>query len=139
MPPHALNLTHHAAADAPRFMLRAAEPLKVRADKELLIQALDAILVLSKLCAGPEGTVRLSGERNNEGWASLELSFPSGPISDMKPEEIVIPYALRSALPDMGRNALRVAARIIAGQGGSLELKAAAEDTLCFTLSLPPA
>ena len=128
-----------AATDAPRFMFRAPEPLMVRADKELLIQAMDAILVLSKLCAGPEGTVRLSGERDDEGWASLRLSFPSGPISDMLPEDIVTPYALRSALPDMGRNALRAAARIVAGQGGELELKAMAEDNLSFSLKLPPA
>ena len=128
-----------AAADAPRFMFRAAEPLMVRADKELLIQAMDAILVLSKLCAGPEGTVRMSGERDDEGWASLRLSFPSGPISDMLPEDIVTPYALRAALPDMGRNALRAAARIVAGQGGDLELKAMAEDNLSFSLKLPPA
>jgi hypothetical protein len=128
-----------AAADAPRFLLRAAEPLSVRANKELLIQAMDAILVLSKLCAGPEGTVRLSGERNDDGWACLELSFPSGPISDLSPEEIIVPYALRSALPDMGRNALRAAARIITGQGGDLNLSEGGEDGLRFTLTLPPA
>lgn len=128
-----------AAADAPRFLLRAAEPLAVRANKELLIQAMDAILVLSKLCAGPEGTVRLSGDRNEAGWAALELSFPSGPISDLSPEEIVVPYALRGTLPDMGRNALRAAARIITGQGGALELSAGDEDSLRFTLTLPPA
>jgi len=42
-------------------------------------------------------------------------------------------------MPDMGRNALRAAARIIAGQGGSLELSAGEEDSLVFTLTLPPA
>ena len=128
-----------AAVNAPRFLFRAAEPLSVRANKELLIQAMDAILVLSKLCAGPEGTVRLAGERNNDGWACLELSFPSGPISDLTPEEIVVPYALRSELPDMGRNALRAAARIITGQGGALKLSEGADDGLRFTLTLPPA
>jgi hypothetical protein len=135
------ELLRSAGADtnAPRFLLRAPEPLLVRANKELLIQAMDAVLVLSKLCAGPEGTVRLAGERNGEGWACLELSFPSGPISSLTPDEIVTPYALRSSLPDMGRNALRAAARIISGQGGSLELSAGEEDSLVFTLTLPPA
>jgi hypothetical protein len=37
----------------------------------------------------------------------------------------------------MGKNALRAAARIVEGQGGTLELSEAGTSRLCFTLTLP--
>ena len=127
-----------AAADAPRFLLKVAEPLIVRGDKELLVQALDAILVLARLSAGPEGEVRLSGKKTPEGGSVLLLGFPRGPIKDLTPDEIVTPYALRAVLPDMGKNALRAASRIIEGQGGSLVLTDPGSERLQFELRLPP-
>jgi signal transduction histidine kinase len=126
-----------AAADAPRFMMRTDEPLSVRANKELLVQALDAIIVLARLCAGPEGEVRLTGKRTNAQTVSLTLAFPSGPLDGLRPDQIIVPYALRATLPDMGKNALRAAARIVEGQGGTLELSEAGTSRLCFTLTLP--
>ena len=109
----------------------------VRGNKELIVQALDAILVLARLCAGPEGEVRVSGSKTKEGAALLTLGFPRGPLDDMTPVEIVVPYALRSSLPDMGKNALRAASRIIEGQGGYLTLSDPGDGLLQFSLSLP--
>jgi len=128
-----------AVADAPRFLMRITDPLPVRANKELLVQAMDAVLVLARLCAGPEGEVRLSAQRTAEGVVELHLGFPSGPLQGLRPEEIVVPYALRSRMPDIGKNALRAAARIIEGQGGSLELVDVGEGQLRFSFSLPGA
>ena len=110
----------------------------MRGDKELLVQALDAILVLARLSAGPEGEVRLSGKKTPEGGSVLLLGFPRGPIKDLTPDEIVTPYALRAVLPDMGKNALRAASRIIEGQGGSLVLTDPGSERLQFELRLPP-
>ena len=128
-----------AVADAPRFLMRITDPLPVRANKELLVQAMDAVLVLARLCAGPEGEVRLSAQRTAEGVVELHLGFPSGPLQGLRPEEIVVPYALRSRMPDIGKNALRAAARIIEGQGGSLELVDVGVGQLRFSFSLPGA
>lgn len=126
------------APDAPRFLMRTDEPLTVRANKELLVQALDAILVLARLCAGPEGEVRLTGTHTDTAIA-LHLTFPTGPLQGLTAEQIATPYALRARLPDMGKNALRAAACIVEGQGGSLILTAATPDHLHYTLTLPPA
>ncbi len=126
-----------AASDAPRFLLKISEPLPVRGDKELIVQALDAILVLARLCAGPEGEVRLSGQKTEGGGSSILLGFPKGPLQDMTPAEIVRPYSLRALLPDMGKNALRAASRIIEGQGGSMTLDDPGGDLLRYALSLP--
>jgi hypothetical protein len=111
--------------------------MSVRGNKELIVQALDAVLVLARLCAGPEGEVRVSGGKSNEGGALLRVGFPRGPLGDLTPDEIVVPYALRSTLPDMGKNALRAASRILEGQGGSLTLGDPGDGMLQYSLSLP--
>jgi|GEM_PF-5064047 len=126
-----------AAADAPRFLLKVSDPLPVRGDKELIVQAMDAFLVLARLCAGPEGEVRLFGKKGPDGGALLQLGFPRGPLGDMSPAEIVTPYALRASLPDMGKNALRAAARILEGQGGSATLRDQGEGKLQLEIILP--
>jgi hypothetical protein len=126
-----------AASEAPRFLLKIADPMPVRGNKELIVQAMDAILVLARLCSGPEGEVRMSGGKSEEGGALLKLGFARGPLGEMTPAEIVVPYALRSTLPDMGKNALRAASRIIEGQGGSLTLSDPGDGLLQFSLSLP--
>ncbi len=126
-----------SAADAPRFLLKISDPLPVRGDKELIVQALDAVLVLARLCAGPEGEVRLSGQKNEEGGSALKLGFPRGPLDGLTPAEIVTPYALRADLPDMGKNALRAASRIIEGQGGAMTLSDRGGGQLQFVLTLP--
>lgn len=129
--------------DAPRYLLRSSGSLVIRSDKRLLTQALDAILFLSHHGAGPNGTVRVDARADEasvadvRGSIHVSIRFPAGPVRDVEPERIREPYALRRVLPELGANALAAAGGILAGQGGSLDLRIERGGGLEWLVRLP--
>ncbi len=127
--------------DAPRYLLRTSGELPLRADKQLLSQALDALLFLAHKGAGEEGTVRVDArlEEGIEVEAEVQLSirFPAGLFSDISPARLLEPYALRRLLPELGANALAAAAGILRGQGCSLGLSQESSGNLEWVVILP--
>ncbi len=107
-----------------RFLFRAEGPLEIRSDKGLMVLVLDAVLALANGAAGADGEVRASAVKvaREEGppQAELHISFPTGPLAEIPPPEVLEPYGLRGKLPGLGPNALAAASRILEGQGGSL-------------------
>jgi hypothetical protein len=136
-----------AEPEAPRYLIRTPDSLVVRSDKVLLSQALDALLFLCHCCAGPEGSVRVDGKRTPEAHSGtstqaevrISIRFPAGRLADLRPAEILEPYALRRRLPELGANALAAAGGILSGQGGRLELRAESGGGLEWVLHLPAA
>jgi len=125
-----------------RFLFRAEGPLEVRSDKGLMVLVLDAVLALANGAAGPEGEVRASAVEvvGEEGpsQAELRISFPTGPLAEIPPPEVLEPYGLRGKLPGLGPNALAAASRILEGQGGCLLYGEGDEQgQALFILSLP--
>lgn len=127
--------------DCPRFLFRTAGDLWVRSDRTLLTEALDALLGLAQLCAGPEGTVRVEVQAREGKTRAVEarLAFPAGPLRDLSAERILEPYGLRRVLPALGANSLAAARGILTGQGGSAELWKLPDGTLEWRVSLPAA
>ena len=119
-----------AAESAPRFLRDGEDSLTVRSDKSLLVGALDAVLQVARVCSTRDDTVLVTTTRRpvegmRGGWgAVLEVLFPAGPLADLRPEEVLEPYALRRRLSTIGPNALAAAEGILRGQGGGLELAA---------------
>lgn len=125
-----------------RFLFRAEGPLEVRSDKGLMVLVLDAVLALANGAAGSEGEVRASAVEvaGKEGppQAELRIAFPTGPLAEIPPPEVLEPYGLRGKLPGLGPNALAAASRILEGQGGSLLYGEGDEPgQALFVLSLP--
>ncbi len=127
--------------DCPRFLFRTTGDLWVRSERSLLTEALDALLGLAQLCAGPEGTVRVEVQAREGQGRSVEarLAFPAGPLRDLSPERILEPYGLRRILPALGANSLAAARGILVGQGGSAELWKLPDGTLEWRVILPAA
>lgn len=130
--------------DAPRYLYRGGSDLVVRSDKTLLTQAFDAMLQLAGRCSTSHDVVRVSTRDSGPPSApgeppqvEVEISFPAGPLGDLEPEDIVVPYALRGLLPEIGSNALAAARGILRGQGGSLVLTSPHPGQLCWTARLP--
>jgi hypothetical protein len=128
---------------SPRYLWRSDGLLHVRCDKTLMHHALEAVLYLVHHCAGSAGTVRVEGRESNAdgkpaGEVELSLRFPPGPLSGLEPATAVVPYALRTMLPDLGPNALAAATGILRGQGGDLSLSTAGPEWV-WRLRLPRA
>ncbi len=125
----------------PSIQIAVHEELWVRADKGLLARALDAVLALARACSSPADVVRVrAGSSENgedHGRVSVEISFPAGPLGDLRPEEIVQPYALRRRFAALGPNSLAAAEGILRGQGGALALAAPSPGELRWNLELP--
>jgi hypothetical protein len=128
---------------APSWQLRAREGLWVRSDKGLLTRAIDAMLALARACATGVEDARVQVEGISVSTADtparlrVEILFPAGPLGEMRPEEIVEPYALRRRFSALGANALAAAEGILRGQKGALELSAPAPGMLLWSLELP--
>lgn len=109
--------------DAPRFLFKGSDDIRVRSDKGLLIGALDAVLQVAAQCAGSHPqTVRVACVRE-EAWAYLTVEFSPGPLTVFQsgsPERLFVPYQLKELLPTIGPNALGAARAILRGQGGDL-------------------
>lgn len=128
---------------SPRYLWRSDGLLHVRCDKTLMHHALEAVLYLVHHCAGAAGTVRVEGREAGPGKAptgqvELTLRFPPGPLADLDPQAAVVPYALRTLLPELGPNALAAATGILRGQGGDLSLNTSGEEWI-WRLQLPRA
>tara|TARA_R110002073_G_scaffold60620_2_gene152392 strand:+ start:14422 stop:16299 length:1878 start_codon:yes stop_codon:yes gene_type:complete len=117
----------------PRIFYRGEPGLRVRADKGLLVLALDAVLNLAARCAGPEGVVHTSMEPG----ALIRIDFPAGPLAGQDPAGLLDPYAVHRLVPGIGPNALAAADRILTGQGGRLAIGDLEDDTLRFEIELP--
>ena len=146
-------------ANGPRCLFRPEGEIGVRSDKELLVQAFDALLFLAGACSDEHDVVRVRaraaeaselepGAENGpvpgslqgttaDGVAIVEIEFPAGPLEELDPERIIEPYSVRDRLPDLGPNALRAAVGILAGQGGRAQLARLGPDRLAWTIELP--
>jgi hypothetical protein len=125
---------------SPRWLARSSGPLPVRSDRELLLQAFDALLFLAEKCSGRGEIVRVQAGPVEPGAghrARVTLDFSSGPLADLEPAQVLEPYGLRRTLPDLGPNALSAAIGIIAGQGGRLELRKPSRGRFSWILELP--
>jgi hypothetical protein len=126
--------------DAPRCLLRSNGALAVRSDRQLLTQAFDALFGLARSSAGRGEIVRVQARRDDEAGdarALVSIDFPSGRLSQLSPEEIVSPYALRAVYPEIGANALSAAVRIFEGQGGRCALAPQLRGRMEWRVSLP--
>jgi hypothetical protein len=122
-----------ADEDMPRIFYRGEPGLRIRADKSLLVLALDAVLNLAARCAGPDGVVHTSMEPG----ALIRIDFPAGPLAGRDASGLLDPYAVHRSVPGIGPNALAAADRILAGQGGRLAIGELEDDTLRFEIKLP--
>ncbi|MFN0008295.1 MAG: hypothetical protein ACKVXR_10330, partial [Planctomycetota bacterium] len=110
---------------APRWLVRSNGPLSVRSDREILLQAFDALLFVADKCSSRGENVRVQATAV-DGVAPrvrVSIDFPEGKLAGLDPAQVVEPYGLRRILPDLGPNALSAAAGILAGQGGRLDLR----------------
>lgn len=130
-----LSSLAHEEDGGPRYLFRAAPDAVVRAEKSLLVLAIDAILAVASLAAGNKGEVKVGVSTEGQ-QALLEVSFPPGPLAQLEADRWLEPYALHRLLPGVGPNAIPAAAAILAGQGGDLSLSAAGNER-CFRLELP--
>jgi hypothetical protein len=127
----------------PRFLHDGQERVHVRSDKGLLVRALDAVLQVARACATGGDTllattsVRSTPAVRGGRAAVIEVLFPAGPLADLRPQQILEPYALRRRLATIGPNALAAAEGILRGQGGALELDAPEADRLRWRVLLP--
>ncbi|HIG10448.1 MAG: hypothetical protein ABGY71_00865 [bacterium] len=129
---------------APRYLLRSTGDLSVRSDKALLAQVFDALLFLCHHFAGEDGRVRMDarqrpGQEAAGGEVHISICFSASGFLDLKPSEVLTPYALRHLMPELGANALAAARGILNGQGGSLELKTREDEGFEWIVSLPHA
>jgi len=110
---------------APRWLVRSNGPLSVRSDREILLQAFDALLFVADKCSNRGENVRVQATAVDGAAprARVSIDFPEGKLAGLDPAKVVEPYGLRRILPDLGPNALSAAAGILAGQGGRLELR----------------
>jgi len=111
---------------APRWLVRSNGPLRVRSDREILLQAFDALLFVAEKCSGRGEIVRVQAtavEGPRPPRVRVAIEFPEGKLAGLDPARVVEPYGLRRILPELGPNALSAAAGILAGQGGRLELR----------------
>jgi hypothetical protein len=122
--------------DAPRLLFRRSpEGTLIQADKLLVAMALEALLRTAVGCAGAGDVVRVSVDTRIDAGPLARIEFPAGPLSDMRPEDVLEPYALKSRLPQIGSNALAAAGGIAVGQGGDLIVAQASATTLAFEIS----
>lgn len=127
--------------DAPRLLFRRSpEGTLIQADKLLVAMALEALLRTAVGCAGAGDVVRVSVDARIDAGPLARVEFPAGPLSDMRPEDVLEPYALKSRLPQIGANALAAAGGIAVGQGGDLIVAQDPAGTLAFEISFssPP-
>jgi hypothetical protein len=111
---------------SPRWLVRSNGPLRVRSDREILLQAFDALLFVAEKCSKRGEIVRVQAtavEKPSAPRARITIDFPSGPLAAVDSARAIEPYGLRRILPDLGPNALSAASGILAGQGGRLELR----------------
>jgi hypothetical protein len=111
---------------SPRWLVRSNGPLRVRSDREILLQAFDALLFVAEKCSDKGEIVRIQATSAADGEsprARVAIEFPEGRLAGLDPARVVEPYGVRRLLPDLGPNALSAAAGILAGQGGRLELR----------------
>lgn len=133
--------TRGSETDAPRYLIRTPDALLLRSDKQLIEQALDALLFLAHKSAGPDGTVRVDGRLDDVpelgGQVRLSIRFPAGRFSDLSPDQLLEPYGLRRLLPELGANAIAAANGILRGQGGRLALYQESSGGLEWVVHLP--
>lgn len=130
-----LSSLAHEEDGGPRYLFRSAPDAVVRAEKSLLVLAIDAVLAVASLAAGNKGEVKV-GVSTEDQQALLEVSFPPGPLARLEADRWLEPYALHRLLPGVGPNAIPAAAAIVAGQGGDLSLSGTGKER-CFRLELP--
>jgi len=124
---------------SPRWLVRSNGPLRVRSDREILLQAFDALLFVAEKCSSRGEIVRVQAtvvEGSEPPRVRVAIEFPQGKLAGVDPARVVEPYGLRRILPDLGPNALSAAAGILAGQGGRLELRPGRE-RLSWIVELP--
>jgi hypothetical protein len=130
-----LSSLAHEEDGGPRYLFRSAPDAVVRAEKSLLVLAIDAMLAVASLAAGNKGEVKVGVSTEGQ-QAILEVTFPPGPLARLEVDRWLEPYALHRLLPGVGPNAIPAAAAILVGQGGDLSLSTTGSER-CFRLELP--
>lgn len=130
-----LSSLAHEEDGGPRYLFRAAPDAIVRAEKGLLVLAIDAILAVASLATGSNGEVKVGVSKEGP-TATLEVTFPAGPLARLEAPRWLEPYALHRLLPGIGPNAIPAAAAILTGQGGELTM-AFEEKERTFRVTLP--
>ena len=130
-----LSSLAHEEDGGPRYLFRAAPDAVVRAEKGLLVLAIDAVLAVASLASGSNGEVKV-GVSTEGPTATLEVTFPAGPLARLDAPRWLEPYALHRLLPGVGPNAIPAAAAILTGQGGELTM-AFDGDERTFRVTLP--
>jgi len=123
----------------PRFLFRAEPGLEVRADKALLVAALDAVVQVAAAAGSPNDVVRTEVVRTDAGVIEVHIDLPQGRLAGLDPVAVLEPYSLERRLPGIGPNALAAAGGILVGHGGDLSLERRAPDRFIFGLRLPSA
>jgi hypothetical protein len=111
---------------SPRWLVRSNGPLRIRSDREILLQAFDALFFVAERCSDRGEIIRVQATALDDSptpHARVAIEFPDTKLADLDPARILEPYALRRLLPDLGPNALSAASGIVAGQGGRLEIR----------------
>ena len=94
---------------SPRWLVRSNGPLRVRSDREILLQAFDALLFVAEKCSDKGEIVRIQATSAADGdtpRARVAIEFPEGRLAGLDPARVVEPYGVRRLLPDLGPNAL---------------------------------
>ncbi len=136
----ALGAIAGSTPNAPRILFRKrGNRTETVADKALVAAAIDALLHTAVACAGSGDVVRITVEGRVGELIVTEIQFPPGPLSDLHPDQILTPYALRKILPQIGPNALAAAGAIAVGQGGDMCLMRNEDGSATFLFELPGA
>lgn len=126
-------------AARPKFLFRADPGLQVRADKVLLVAALDAVLQAAAASGEASDVIRTEVRRAEGDVVEVRVDLPEGRLAGLEPAQILEPYALKGRLAGVGANALAAAGGILVGHGGDLELQRRVGGRLVFSLRLPGA
>ena len=129
--------TEDGGEDSPRFLYRGAAGVTIRADKGLLVAALDAVLQTAAAAASGEDVVRTEVVRTDASVAEVRVDSPAGLLAGLAPERILAPYGTKGRLEGVGANALAAAGAICLGHGGDLDVSRRADGRLLFALRLP--
>jgi hypothetical protein len=125
----------------PRFVPRGPGDsrngeLIVRADKNAVSWAVEALLGLARQCAGAGDVVRVLYSPLGADVA-VTIEFPAGPLAGLALERFFEPNAVHERLPEFGANDLSASAAILRSQGGDLSVSPTDNGSLALQLRLP--
>ena len=126
----------------PRFVPRGPADsrgglvLLVRADRNAVTWAVEALFSLARQCAAAGEVVRVVySPLGSEVGVTVE--FPAGPLAGLARERLFDAGAIHERLPEYGANDLAAAAAILRSQGGDLSVSTTGTGSLAVQMRLP--